>query len=563
MSGSPSSPFASIPQEVLEHIAYFAAADSTLGPPGGIVPLLLLNRSTYNALTFHSNSVLYARIFAHKFDVGAAVRRLGAERIHTGALAEELKRRCIHLKRIRRRLDCKLPETISRHEHEEQLSAVLWTSYFMMLENEGKNEAQLREYGMIDVWLKEFWFHPSGASQAIWSVNGEEWPVNNERMSLAMWLFWLLLRPDDYMGDETAFRAATSILKLIALGAHQYPLCYPPWYDFIPTRPWKESSRIRIYSSDLTVVAPAPAAPAILSYLTLANKLTVSWEAMNYMRPLAPTVYSTTCTKQSKEWDGEWARTLNVGDPKVISSNTLSRAFKPGSLHGVWEGLFTYTDFTAYAALLSGAPPQTLHRSLVAQHRQTWKLREYHLVEFDTEVDNNIDTAPHSVRPLGPGNPSRGYIPNGTELDETVDTLEIFEQGSREAIIYRSCDSIKKDIQKMGSDKWKGKVKDVIVTGEVRCPRFPPPTHLYSRRSVNYTQGHSAWGQFNLIGRVRPSDGFISLSKEYVDGDRGRWLYRGYMVGDANGNLSGRWRDTLTLPHVAGYEGCFVMSRRK
>jgi hypothetical protein len=29
-------------------------------------------------------------------------------------------------------------------------------------------------------------------------------------------------------------------------------------------------------------------------------------------------------------------------------------------------------------------------------------------------------------------------------------------------------------------------------------------------------QGHSAWGQFSLIGRVRPCDGFISLSKEYV-----------------------------------------------
>ena len=86
-----------------------------------------------------------------------------------------------------------------------------------------------------------------------------------------------------------------------------------------------------------------------------------------------------------------------------------------------------------------------------------------------------------------------------------------------------------------------------------------------------------------MIGRVRPSDGFFSLSKEYVrrptssllppylfiarmpqvDDDRGRWLYRGYMIGDTNGNLSGRWRDTLTVPQEAGYEGCFVMSRRR
>lgn len=48
-----------------------------------------------------------------------------------------------------------------------------------------------------------------------------------------------------------------------------------------------------------------------------------------------------------------------------------------------------------------------------------------------------------------------------------------------------------------------------------------------------------------------------------VDGDRGRWLYRSYMVGNAEGNLSGRWRDTLSPPDVLGYEGCFVMSRRK
>ena len=79
---------------------------------------------------------------------------------------------------------------------------------------------------------------------------------------------------------------------------------------------------------------------------------------------------------------------------------------------------------------------------------------------------------------------------------------------------------------------------------------------------------------------MRPGDGFISLSKEYVrintffffvesntflqaDGDRGKWLYRGYLVGNMNGNLAGRWRDTLTPANVAGYEGTFAMSRRR
>jgi hypothetical protein len=97
-------------------------------------------------------------------------------------------------------------------------------------------------------------------------------------------------------------------------------------------------------------------------------------------------------------------------------------------------------------------------------------------------------------------------------------------------------------------------------------------------------QGHSAWGQFSLRGRVRPCDGFISLTKEYVGrryipsmiliddgvcssfqtgGDRGKWLYRGYLIGNVDGHLCGRWRDTVSGADVAGYEGCFTMSRRR
>ena len=47
-----------------------------------------------------------------------------------------------------------------------------------------------------------------------------------------------------------------------------------------------------------------------------------------------------------------------------------------------------------------------------------------------------------------------------------------------------------------------------------------------------------------------------------VDGDRGSWLYRGYLVGNTFGHLAGRWRDTLSPVEVDGYEGCFAMSRR-
>lgn len=70
--------------------------------------------------------------------------------------------------------------------------------------------------------------------------------------------------------------------------------------------------------------------------------------------------------------------------------------------------------------------------------------------------------------------------------------------------------------------------------------------------------GHSAFGEFVLRGRVRLWDGMISLVKEYSPDGRGRWLYRGYVLG---GNVFvGRWRDCVTPADYIGYEGEFLVN---
>ena len=93
---------------------------------------------------------------------------------------------------------------IKKHQQSQQpdgddLTQVLWLAYLMMLENDGKNERQLREYAGIDGWLKDFWFDANGASRVVSSVSRDEWPSNHENMCLGMWLFWLLLRPGEYI----------------------------------------------------------------------------------------------------------------------------------------------------------------------------------------------------------------------------------------------------------------------------------------------------------------------------------------------------------------------------
>lgn len=183
-----------IPPEIVEHIALFAATTEFLGPPKELRSLLLTNRHIYSCL---STPHLYARVFRDKFDVASTTHRLGPDRTSPAALAAELKRRCIYLTKIRCRSDTKVLQYPIVQYDEEAVRDTLWTAYLMMLENNGKNERQLRHYAGIDEWLTEYWFDPQGASFATSSIKMDRWPPNSETNSLAMWLFWFLLKPGE------------------------------------------------------------------------------------------------------------------------------------------------------------------------------------------------------------------------------------------------------------------------------------------------------------------------------------------------------------------------------
>jgi hypothetical protein len=208
-------PFDSIPQEVLENIAFYAVASSPLGPPRELPPLLLVNRRLHAALAGASNPHLHARIFAAKFDTAALVRRLGPGAGTARKLAAELRRRCVQLARLRARIGCTIGALAGANKRNANgkggeaeaeaagmtdegmraLHEMLWTAYVMMLENDGKNEGQLREYARLDGWLRAFWFAEDGASFARLEIRDNAWPPYNDLADVTMWLFWFLLRP--------------------------------------------------------------------------------------------------------------------------------------------------------------------------------------------------------------------------------------------------------------------------------------------------------------------------------------------------------------------------------
>lgn len=164
---------------------------------------------------------------------------------------------------------------------------------------------------------------------------------------------------------------------------------------------------------------------------------------------------------------------------------------------------------------MAGAPPAILHKGLVAQHSQTWKLREYHLTSVGatlaTNPQNPFDEALDA--PLGGGDPLKAYFPDGTQIFDRGHAIEVREPGRTKSLFYNRAQTvdIASTLAIKDEDYQEPQVNDVIIIGEVR--------HSSSENSQEPDicgKGHSAWGEFNLLGRVRPCDGFVSLCKTYV-----------------------------------------------
>ncbi|KZV85313.1 hypothetical protein EXIGLDRAFT_681951 [Exidia glandulosa HHB12029] len=239
--------------------------------------------------------------------------------------------------------------------------------------------------------------------------------------------------------------------------------------------------------------------------LTLRDPEFVPVVAMHYLLrlvspPDAPIIHAPLGTGGSLAWDGDYAR--------IASQQVL----RPGTFSGVWEGGFLFMEFHNYIGLLHGAGPRTLLHSYVGQHAQVWKLREYGL---------------HGVPPVPHGDPLNAFFPSNAVFREVRGTLEVTVP--EQSWTYRLVED--------GGDS--EEVDDVIVMGE----------------------GHSSWGRFTLRGRVRPADGLVTLVKQYAN--RGLWLYRGFVIGGREGHLVGRWRDVESPVEQDGYEGCFVLGRRR
>ena len=93
------------------------------------------------------------------------------------------------------------------------------------------------------------------------------------------------------------------------------------------------------YAEYPSLSPPPLAAPAVLSYLSLDPRST-NVDALHPLSPLVPSSVPPQL-RVSSEWDCEWERCKRLAGNEPPTPEGPTGTFKPGSMEGIWEGLFT------------------------------------------------------------------------------------------------------------------------------------------------------------------------------------------------------------------------------
>ncbi|KAJ7170955.1 hypothetical protein C8R46DRAFT_1087260 [Mycena filopes] len=206
-------PLYAIPSEILENIAYELTCLTPLGPPAALIPLLLTCKALNNKLS--GNTVLYTRIFKYKFDSSAVRRR--AFNPTPNQYFDQLVHYCTQLAKLRMQVRA------------DDCDDVLFSAFLMMLENDGRNAAQLEHAGLesyLDVFVRtRMWDNRS-------SSHG--WPADNTASACALWLVWMTTTEAKLKEESPARRS--QIIRLVlpyVLVPYRYASSFAPQNHFL------------------------------------------------------------------------------------------------------------------------------------------------------------------------------------------------------------------------------------------------------------------------------------------------------------------------------------------
>ncbi|KZO92438.1 hypothetical protein CALVIDRAFT_540902 [Calocera viscosa TUFC12733] len=538
-----------LPPEILTQITLDACLSLPTGPPSSARALCLTCRAFNRVLSHRNNAPLYAAVFSGQFDTAAPRRRARALAREGGEADLDLFRPERVVSELRHRWTSLTRMRLSTFSHTlpptPELEEDLWTSLLLLLEDDGQNLLQLRAYAKLDEYMQLFWRECLlGPSMA----DPPQLPEETVARALGLWVLWHTSE-ERVLEHESPLtqHAALFALRPYAFAAHKYDIFAAPWYEHVlPLLPPTSTSpnplleeeapppapRTQIkYFGSLLSIEPPPAGLAAIMLFSLRTSFrsahplssplagTASAALAMPLAPVAQPMHHTAPPTAANTAHGQqllsivrppFAHELAEGRGSEAWDGDWRRMTRCWDLvrgrglevgetdvGGVWEGKFTFFDFDSYRDMLTGSA-RSVYEGAFAEQPQVWRLTARRARIADSLRRQIL--AERRERGAGEG-----------EMTGMASVVE---------------------------DEWGWGEEELVLDGS----------------------GHSAWGEFNLVGSVRTWDGLVSLRKEYTPAARGTWLYRGYLVGDDY--LVGRWRDTFTEKTQDGYEGIFALARR-
>ncbi|KAJ7122444.1 hypothetical protein C8R44DRAFT_705323 [Mycena epipterygia] len=442
-----SSPLSAIPPEILEHIAYELTCLTPLGPPSALVPLLLTSKTMNSQLS--ANTALSSRIFKFKFDSGAVKRR--SFHPTPNHYFDQLVLYCTQLQKIR--------ELVRADDCDE----VLFGAYLMMLENDGRNAAQLEHAG-LDYYLENF------VRTRMWNSrqSAHGWPSDNVASACALWLMWMTTTEAKLKGESTALRSR--MIKIVlpyvlvpfryasalapqnhfhlplrnTVTAHSTSIAtaheqYPIYLD--PRRAWSQvhfSARPTIIPPLATVAAKLvyfsrretvpfgipPFLPLNREHALVAGITDVSpnqddiLEVNAHLNAHLPEVrlgWGTPpdCKPLSKRWDSDWWRLRKCFSVWGEPDRRMGSVYEPGTFTGLWQGRMLVPSEHHFTALVTTRDyPPSFDEAYLGTTT----------VPLFMRIQEHHSLAPHAPMPCGGAGDgwddglAAGYFPPGARI---------------------------------------------------------------------------------------------------------------------------------------------------
>lgn len=156
-----------------------------LNPVSTLLDFLLLSRDVHDDLVgapqrgIPAHNDLFLRLFETRFDAAAPRRRFAYRRatLTTDMFADSFKQRCQFLRDIRNGMMLQL--LVQNGMTRDKLDTVLWEVYMMLLEDDGKNMAQLEHAGA------ESWLRIVMLSLMAHDLDDDGWPEETTALQLA------------------------------------------------------------------------------------------------------------------------------------------------------------------------------------------------------------------------------------------------------------------------------------------------------------------------------------------------------------------------------------------